>query len=112
VLAAPCSTEAEAPEAFAGIATGLPTSFALAAAYPYPLHSSATWSFDVAEAAAVRVAVYDVQGLQVEVLAEGRFEAASHAVFFDGSALPNGLYLVRMSTAGGFSQTQRVTVLR
>jgi hypothetical protein len=33
-------------------------------------------------------------------------------VSFDGSALPSGLYLVRMSTAGDFSQTQRLTVLR
>jgi hypothetical protein len=111
-LAAPCSTEAEAPEAFARIDAGVPTSFALAAAYPNPLRSSATLSFDVAEASDVRVVVYDVQGREVAVLAEGRFEAARHAVFFDGSALPNGLYLVRMSTAGGFSQTQRLTVLR
>jgi hypothetical protein len=33
-------------------------------------------------------------------------------VVFDGSALPSGTYLVRMSTSGGFSQTERLTLLR
>jgi hypothetical protein len=111
-LAEPCTTGAAAPEAAAGIDASLATSFALAAAYPNPLRSSTTLSFDLAEASAVRVVVYDVQGRQVAVLAEGRFEAANHQVVFDASALPNGLYLVRMSTDGGFSQTQRLTVLR
>jgi hypothetical protein len=113
-LAAPCTTGAEARMASFGIdaGAGLPTAFALSAAYPNPLRGSATLSFDVAEASDVRVVVYDVQGRKVAVLAEGRFEAASHQVVFDGSALPSGTYLVRMSTAGGFSQTQRLTVLR
>jgi hypothetical protein len=87
-LAEPCSTtEAEAPIASSGFddELGLPTSFALEAAYPNPLRSSTTLSFDVAEAADVRVVVYDVQGRQVAVLAEGRFEAARHQVVFDAS---------------------------
>jgi hypothetical protein len=115
VLAEPCSTtEVEAPMAALGIDDELvsPAAFALQAAYPNPLRSSATLSFDVAEAAHVRVVVYDVQGRQVAVLAEGRFEAASHQVVFDASALPSGVYLMRMSTSGGFSETQLLTVLR
>jgi hypothetical protein len=86
-LAEPCSTEAEAPIASSGFdaSSGLPTSFALEAAFPNPLRSSATLSFDVAEASDVRVVVYDVQGRQVAVLAEGRFEAASHQVVFDAA---------------------------
>jgi hypothetical protein len=113
-LAAPCSIEADAPIASSGIdaGAGLPTSFTLDPAFPNPLRSSATLSFDVAEASDVRVVVYDVQGRQVAVLADGRFEAATHTVVFDASALPNGTYLVRMSTEAGFSQTQRLTVLR
>lgn len=114
VLAEPCSTDAGAPFASSGIddGSGLPTVFALSAAYPNPLRASTTLSFDVAEASDVRVVVYDVQGRQVALLAEGRFEAASHSVVLDATDLPSGMYLVRMTTEAGFAQTQRVTVLR
>ncbi len=78
-------------------------------AYPNPVRGAATVSFAVPEPGAVRVAVYDVLGREVAVLAEGAFEAGEHTARL-GGALPSGVYLVRVE-AGGVAQTQRVTVL-
>jgi aldose sugar dehydrogenase len=108
----PCSAEVEAPLTEAGVQSGAAQAFALAVPYPNPFRTVAILSFDVPETSDVRLLVYDVRGRQVAVLAEGLFEAARYQVVFDGSALPSGTYLVRMSTAGGFSQTERLTLLR
>ncbi len=89
-----------------------PTAFALSAAYPNPFAVSATVAFDVPEAAHVRLVVYDVLGREVAVLVDESVEAGTHAAAFDGRGLPSGTYLVRMTTDGGFAQTQRITLMR
>jgi hypothetical protein len=91
---------------------GVPGAFALQAAYPNPFAVSATVAFEVPETAVVRLVVYDVLGREVAVLADGPFEASRHAVVFDAAGLPSGTYLVRMTTVGGFAQTQRITLMR
>ena len=80
-------------------------------AYPNPAAGRATVAFALPEAAEVRVAVYDVLGRRVALLAEGAFEAGRHEVAFDGSALPAGLYVVRLQ-AGAAVRTQRLTLAR
>lgn len=89
-----------------------PTSFALEPAYPNPFAGRATVGYALPEAADVRLVVYDVLGRQVATLADGPVEAGRHEATFDAAALPSGTYLVRMTTDGGFAQTQRITVLR
>ncbi len=81
------------------------------AAYPNPFASRTTLGFGLPAATEVRLAVYDVLGREVAVLADGRLEAGAHEVAFDGAALPAGTYLVRL-VAGGAVHTQRLTLLR
>ncbi len=75
--------------------------FALEPAYPNPAHSSVAVPFVLPEAADVRVAVYDVLGRQVLVLAERRYGTGRHTARFDGSDLAGGSYLVRVALGGG-----------
>ncbi|MDX1421239.1 MAG: M36 family metallopeptidase, partial [Rubricoccaceae bacterium] len=104
--------EAEpAADAPAATASALPTEPALHAAYPNPFGTAATVRYDVPAPGATRVALYDLLGREVAVLADGPHDAGRFTVVLDGRGLPNGVYLVRMTT-GGFSQTQRVTLLR
>ncbi len=98
-------TEAVASEA-------LPEAFALAAAYPNPFADRATLAFELPEAATVRLVVYDVLGRTMAVLADEAFKAGRHTASLEGRDLPSGTYLVRMTTDGGFSATQRLTRLR
>ena len=104
--AARCMPVASEPSA------GVPDRYALSPPYPNPFYGTATVGFAVPVASDVRLVVYDVLGREVAVLADGPVAAAHHEVALDGSRLPSGTYLVRMTTGGGFSKTQRVTVVR
>src|SRR5690606_22456492 len=104
----------DAPEVAEAAATaaaeGLPSVPALHAPFPNPFGGHATVRYDVPAAGDVRVVAYELLGREVAGLAAGATEAGRFAVAFDARSLPSGVYLVRM-TAGGFSQTQRVTLL-
>ncbi len=79
--------------------------------FPNPFEAQTAVRFELSADSDVRVAVYDVLGREVAVLAEGAVEAGAHEATLDGSALPNGVYLVRLE-ANGQVQTHRVTLLK
>jgi hypothetical protein len=91
--------------------TGRGEAVRLEASYPNPFTEGARLKFHLAEASEVRLAVYDVLGREVAVLAEGMHPAGSHPVWLDGRALPAGLYLYRIVTPQG-SASQTATRLR
>ena len=76
-------------------------------AWPNPSAGRATVRFGLAEGGAVRVAVYDVLGREVAVVAERAFGPGRHEVSVGG--LPAGAYVVRV-TSGGEARTARMTV--
>ncbi|RMF54692.1 MAG: T9SS C-terminal target domain-containing protein, partial [Bacteroidetes bacterium] len=78
----------------------LPVRFGLAPAYPNPFATTATFRFDLPEAAPVRLAVYDVLGRRVAVVAEGVYPAGTHAVTWAPGTLPDGVYLYRLEADG------------
>ncbi len=89
----------------------LPEVAALEAVYPNPARGAATVAFALPEAGLVRLAVYDVLGREVAVLADGEAEAGRHEAALRAATLPAGTYLVRL-TAGAEVRTQRITVVR
>ena len=80
-------------------------------AAPNPVRGRTAVSFGVAEASDVRVAVYDALGREVAVLADRAFGTGRHEASFDASALPTGIYSVRV-TAGPNAHFARITVVR
>jgi hypothetical protein len=78
---------------------------------PNPFRGAATLRFTLPEAARVRLAVYDALGRTVAVLVDGEREAGAHAVGFEASALPAGVYVARLEAAGQ-ALTQRLTLVR
>ena len=94
----------------AGLVAAAPETLSLAA-YPNPASGRATVAFALPDAAGVELAVYDVLGRRVALLAEGAFEAGHHEADFDGSALPAGLYFVQLR-AGDAVRTQHLTLAR
>jgi hypothetical protein len=94
-----------------------PEAFTLEAPYPNPARSSepVRVAFGLAEASAVRIAVYDLVGREVARLVDSPMEAGRYEVAWDGrdaaqGALAAGVYVVRME-AGAFSHALRVTVM-
>ena len=88
-----------------------PTEFALEAARPNPVRGMAQVAFALPEAGPVSVAVYDLLGRRVAVLAEGERAAGRHVEDLNATALSAGVYVVQMR-AGAFVASQRVTVVR
>lgn len=90
---------------------GTPTEFALADNYPNPFNPATRLSFDLPEASNVRLTVFDALGRRVAILADGSFDAGTHAVSFNASSLPSGVYLYRIE-ADAFTQTKRMLLLK
>ena len=85
--------------------------YALEGSFPNPFNPSTTIRFDIPESVQVRLVVFDVMGREVARLVDGTIEAGMHEVSFDASHLPSGMYFAHF-TAGGFTQTQRMTLLK
>ncbi len=91
------------------LAPPLPSVYGLSRPYPNPFRDAATLTLTVPERAGpLRLAVYDVLGREVTVLAEGVLTPGEHALTLDGAGLPSGLYLVRLETG---RQTETVKLL-
>ena len=87
------------------------TTVRIEGAYPNPVSGSARVLFELDAAGPATLALYDVTGRQVSVLAQGDFVAAAHAATLDASALASGVYVLRLQ-AGGEVTTARVSVVR
>ncbi|MEZ4701041.1 MAG: T9SS type A sorting domain-containing protein [Rhodothermales bacterium] len=83
----------------------------LAPNYPNPFASDTRLAFSLAEPGPVRLAVYDLMGRPVAVLADGTMPAGEHAVNFNGAALPAGVYFCRLE-AGGRVESRPIIVGR
>jgi putative ABC transport system permease protein len=82
--------------------------------WPNPARAEGHISFVLASAA-VEVVVYDGLGRRVSVLLDKAVEAGTHRARIDASALPAGVYLVRVTaqTAGGaVTATVPLTIIR
>jgi hypothetical protein len=86
----------------------LPQDFALRA-FPNPFASSAAVELTVADGAgSLRLAVYDVLGREVAVLADGVLAPGEYLFTLDGAELPAGIYFVRLETG---RQTESLTLV-
>jgi len=89
-----------------GVATGrTPTAFTLAQNIPNPFNPATTLRFSVAEAGAVRLVIFDVNGRLVRTLVDGEVETGMHEVAWEGTdasgrEVSSGMYLYRLTYAG------------
>jgi len=67
-------------------------------------------AYALAEAAHVRLTVYDVAGRVSERLVDSMQPAGAHESWWDPTALPNGVYFVRLEAAGRAEVTKTVVV--
>ncbi len=98
-------------------APGLPAQVMLAPGYPNPFREQTVIRYALGEAAAVRLAVYDVLGRRLRTLVEGTEPAGQRAVVWDatdagGARLPGGVYLYRLEVRGGPVLTRTATLVR
>jgi len=87
-------------------ATG-PLEYSLSQNYPNPFNPSTTMRFSIGAASHVRLAVYDILGREVAVLADGAMQPGSHSVEWNASSVPSGVYFYRID-AGGYSAVKKL----
>lgn len=89
---------------------------ALSANYPNPFNSSTTISFELYRKMEVTVAVYDIRGKMVRILAHGQQGAGQHFIRWDGTndrldTVSSGIYLLVLE-AGDQRLSNKMIFLR
>jgi PKD repeat protein len=84
--------------------------------YPNPFNPSTKIEFELKAAGPVKLALYDLLGRRVAMLADGRMEAGRHTVAWDGKdasgrSVSGGLYILRI-VAGDFRQTKKLLLMK
>jgi photosystem II stability/assembly factor-like uncharacterized protein len=97
--------------------TGIPAVYNLQPAFPNPFNPSTELRFELPEASAVRLSVFDVLGRRVADLVSGRFEAGYHAVTWDAAVAASGVYLARFNALDGsgnpvYTKTVRLVLMK
>ena len=75
-----------------------PGSFELHQNHPNPFNPATNIAFDIPKPQQVTLAVYDIMGRQIEIVADKHFEAGSHSIRFNADGLVSGTYIYRIST--------------
>lgn len=89
----------------------IPTEFQLSQNYPNPFNPATQIVFGVPKEAHVILDVYNLLGQKVATLLDETRAAGYHAVNFNASSLPSGLYLYRMQ-AGDQSFIRKMMVVK
>jgi flagellar hook assembly protein FlgD len=86
--------------------TDTPAATRFVGVHPNPFNPQTTITFALEKPQKTEVAVYDLDGKLIAVLASRTFPAGSHAVVWNGrdaggNSLSSGTYLVRLKTGAG-----------
>ncbi len=79
--------------------------------YPNPFNAETKIRYRLTMSAAIRLAVYNILGQEIAVLAAGEFNPGIYSVSWTGPDLPSGVYFYRL-TIGEESISRRMILLR
>ncbi len=88
-----------------------PLHFSLEPCFPNPFNPQTTIEYHLAQATHVLLQVFDAQGKLITTLENHFQKAGKYRVYFNGSRLSSGIYLVRLK-AGSFNRTQKIILLK
>jgi len=81
------------------------------AVYPSPASGSFTVDYTLPVDGRVTISLYDLSGRRIATILDGEMTAGRHDITYDASALPPGVYLVRLATDSG-TFTRRLVIAR
>ncbi|MHB8905748.1 MAG: T9SS type A sorting domain-containing protein [Melioribacteraceae bacterium] len=79
--------------------------------YPNPFNPTTKISFSIPQKSQIKLKVIDVLGKEIQVLADGVYEAGKFEVNFDASKLPSGVYFYNLTT-GTNSITKKMLLMK
>lgn len=94
-----------------------PASFALTGNAPNPFNPSTTISYEAPQQAHIQLIVYNLLGQEIVRLIDGVQSAGRHTVVWDarnaqGIAVSSGVYLYRLTSDTGYTDTRRMTLVK
>jgi hypothetical protein len=89
----------------------IPVACLLRQNYPNPFNPTTIISFELPAAGHVKLAVYDLLGCEVAMLADGVYPPGTHELTFDGRDLASGVYVYRLK-AGSSASSRKMILLR
>jgi hypothetical protein len=78
---------------------------------PNPFGATTTFRFHQGRRGEASMVLVDLAGRQVATICSGMFEAGDHAIPFDGSRIPSGIYICRLVAPGIGDVSRRVMVV-
>ena len=85
--------------------------FTLAQNYPNPFNPVTNIKFTIPASGLVKIAVYDVMGREVAVIANKEMTPGSYTADFDASQLSSGIYFYKL-TSGSFTDTKKMMLVK
>ena len=79
--------------------------------FPNPFNPSTLISIEVVEASEFDIVVYGLEGQEVAILFQGYLAQGEYQFTFDGSELPSGIYLYKVSSPN-FNQTKKMILAK
>nr|WP_319510659.1 T9SS type A sorting domain-containing protein [uncultured Draconibacterium sp.] len=85
--------------------------------YPNPFSSAATFQFAISAPSDVQIAIYNLFGQQVQIIAEKRFDEGTHRIKWtgddaNGAPATSGVYLCRFIKDGKVTQVKKLILKR
>lgn len=89
----------------------LPGNFDLFQNYPNPFNPTTNITFQIANAALIKLAIHDVLGRKIDTLFEGRKSKGNHTLTFDASSFTSGIYYYSL-TVDGITISKKMLLLK
>ncbi len=93
------------------IGQGVMENIILGQNYPNPFNPATIIEFEILQDAEVEVVVYNLTGKEIDILHNGFLSSGVYKFEFDGSELPSGIYLYKVSTPQ-FTQTKKMILAK
>jgi len=89
----------------------LPKNYSLEQNYPNPFNPSTTINYGLPVSGFASLKIFDMLGREVKILINERQEAGSHAITFNATNLPSGVYFYQLK-AGSYTETKKLVLLK
>jgi hypothetical protein len=78
---------------------------------PNPFNAMTTVAFDIPRPTALRLAVYDILGREVAIVANGAVQAGRRSYLVNGQQLAGGIYFLHASAPGGYEEVRKILLV-
>lgn len=87
-------------------------SYALFHNFPNPFNSTTSISYRLLDISYVDLSIYNLLGQRVSTLVSARQPVGEYTIEWDGSGNASGVYLYKLATDKGFSETRKMVLIR